>query len=69
LQIKWEIKRLETGVIDPQTLVARALPEKLGTEDVEGPAWDSHLPTDGEVRIGEVNRQEHIVILHGRTEE
>src|SRR5262245_48865481 len=56
-------------VVNADALVARSIPEKPGAADMEGASRHEVLTIGGEVRIGEVNREERVILLHRRTEQ
>jgi hypothetical protein len=56
-------------VVNAYALVARAIPEKPGPAEMEGASRHEFVSIGGEVRVGEVDREECVILLHGGTEE
>src|SRR5262245_25538522 len=51
-------------VVNPDALVARSVPEKPSAAEMEGASRHEVLTIGGEVRVGEVDREERIILLH-----
>ncbi len=56
-------------VLHTDALVTSALPEKASPTDVKRPACHRPFPVEREVRVGDIDREQRIVFLHGRTEQ
>ena len=68
-QLERDLERTEVVVVNPQAVVADSLPEKAAPEDVNRVARPRDHAVRQVIRIGQIDDQEGVVLLHGRAEQ
>lgn len=63
------VDRLEPVVRYPYALVADPIPQELLPRDVDGAARNRELPVGADVGVGQIHRQDRVVVAHPRIEQ